>query len=80
MSERTSNASFFLLGALVGAAAAVLITPGGRQAFRRALASGLYEIGLLERGDHPGSDDESGAVEGGLAGTRSWSPRVEAGS
>jgi hypothetical protein len=70
MSDRTSNASYFLLGALVGATTALLLTPGGRRAVRRALTVGIYEIDWLRH--HRGSEDESGAVEGGLAAARSW--------
>jgi len=77
MSDRSSNASYFLFGLLAGAATALLLTPAGRRTFRRVLQASLYELGS-ERRFHRGTDDESGAIEGGLAAARSWNPGVPA--
>jgi hypothetical protein len=72
MARCRSHQAWFVLGALTGAAAALLVVPTTRRAIVEGMRSALDE---MRAGNSLANDvtQEAGAVEGGLAATRRWS-------
>lgn len=72
MARCQSHQALFVLGALAGAAVALLLVPMTRRAIVEGMRSALDEI---RAGNSLANDvtQEAGAVEGGLAATRRWS-------
>ena len=72
MARCRSHQALFVLGALAGAAATLLIVPMTRRAIVEGMRSAMDEV---RAGNSLGNDitQEAGAVEGGLAATRRWS-------
>lgn len=72
MARCQSHQALFVLGALTGAAVALLLVPMTRRAIVEGMRSALDE---MRAGNSLANDvtQEAGAVEGGLAATRRWS-------
>ena len=72
MASCRTHQALFVLGALTGAATALLLVPMTRRAIVEGMRSALDEV---RAGDSLANDiaQDAGAVEGGLAATRRWS-------
>ncbi|HKA25520.1 MAG TPA: hypothetical protein VKF80_11120 [Candidatus Eisenbacteria bacterium] len=73
MARCQSHSALFVLGALAGAAATLLILPSTRRTLIEGVRSTVDELRYRNSLDRESITQEAGAVEGGLAGTRRWS-------